>query len=237
MSRHFQFHPHVGQQVTGQHEGAPVSGKIESISTQGIKIRTNGGNVVLLDDQNLSVHFSLATFDDAIFHLSQPKRVSHCERCYFAFLYGVDLLSSPFNTELFSGRSDQIRRGLSSFISRDFATAAYILFPQIEGIVFGKLHKEGLLRETQSFLKRTREHPDSQLHGQACKNLENAFKGAASAANKSSLSKIDNWFEIEPLRSMRNKLMHGQILEISEHETANIVIALHAIFHHIELNQ
>ena len=152
-------------------------------------------------------------------------------------MYGVDLLSSPFNTELFSGRADQIRRGLVSFISRDFASAAYILFPQVDGITIGKLHREGLLRETQGFPKWTKEHPDSKLHGQPCKNLEAAFKGAESAGERSSLSPIVKWCEIEPLRNLRNKLMHGQMLEISEHETANIVLLLHAVFHHIELNQ
>ena len=112
-----------------------------------------------------------------------------------------------------------------------------MLFPQIEGIVIGKLHREGLLRETQGFPKWTKEHPDSKLHGQPCKNLEEALKGAELAGDISSLSRIVKWCEIEPLRILRNKLMHGQMLEISEHEAANIVILLHAVFHHVELNQ
>jgi hypothetical protein len=124
-------------------------------------------------------------------------------------LYGVDLLSSPFNAELFSGRADQIS--------------------------IGKLHREGLLSETQGFPKWTKEHPDSKLHGQPCKNLEEALKGAESAGDRSSLSPIVKfkWCEIEPLRILRNKLMHGQMLKISEHEAANIVILLHAVFHHV----
>lgn len=237
MTKVFQFQPKVGQPVSGTHKGDPVSGTVESISTRGIEIRTTQGNVVLLGPENVRGHFDFVTFDDAVYHLSLYKRLTHCDRCYFAFLYGVDLLSSPFNTELFSGRADQIRRGLVSFISRDFASAAYMLFPQVEGIAIGKLHREGLLRETQGFPKWTKEHPDSKLHGQPCKNLEEAFKGAESAGERSSLSRIVKWCEIEPLRNLRNKLMHGQMLEISEHETANIVILLHAVFHHIELNQ
>ncbi len=232
MTKIFQFQPKVGQRVL-----APVSGTVESISTRGIKIRTTKGDVVLLDPGSVRYHFVFATFDDAVFHLSLRERITHCDRCYFAFLYGVDLLSSPFNTELFSGRADQIRRGLVSFISRDFASAAYMLFPQIDGVAFGKLHREGLLRETQGFPKWTKEHPDSKLHGQPCKNLEEALKGAESAGDRSSLSRIVKWCEIEPLRILRNKLMHGQMLEISEHEAANIVILLHAVFHHVELNQ
>ena len=239
MTKVFQFQPKVGQPVSGTHKGDPVSGTVESISTRGIEIRTTQDNVVLLDSGSVSYRFNFATFDDAVYHLSLCERITHCDRCYFAFLYGVDLLSSPFNTELFSGRADQIRRGLVSFISRDFASAAYILFPQVDGITIGKLHREGLLVETQGFPKWTKEHPDSKLHGQPCKNLEAAFKGAESAGKRSSLSQIVKfkWCEIEPLRNLRNKLMHGQMLEISEHETANIVILLHAVFHHIELNQ
>ena len=231
------FLPKVGQPVSGTHEGTPVRGAVESISTRGIEIRTTQGNVVLLDQGNVRGHFDFVTFDDAVYHLSLYGRITHCDRCYFAFLYGVDLLSSPFNTELFSGRADQIRRGLVSFISRDFASAAYMLFPQIDGIAIGKLHREGLLSETQGFPKWTKEHPDSKLHGQPCKNLEEALKGAELAGDISSLSRIVKWCEIEPLRILRNKLMHGQMLEISEHEAANIVILLHAVFHHVELNQ
>ncbi|MCK4734369.1 MAG: hypothetical protein KAT65_18080 [Methanophagales archaeon] len=237
MTKVFQLQPKVGQHASGTHKGDPVSGSVVSISNRGIEIQTIQGNIVLLDSGSVSYRFNFATFDDTVYHLSLCERITHCDRCYFAFLYGVDLLSSPFNTELFSGRADQIRRGLVSFISRDFASAAYMLFPQIDGIVIGKLHREGLLRETQGFPKWTKEHPDSKLHGQPCKNLEEAFKGAESAGDRSALSQIVKWCEIEPLRNLRNKLMHGQMLEISEHETANIVILLHAVFHHIELNQ
>ncbi len=237
MTKVFRFQPKVGQPVSGTHKRDPVSRTVESISTRGIEIRTTQDNIVLLDPGNVRGHFNFATFDDAVFHLYLYERITHCDRCYLAFLYGVDLLSSPFNTELFSGRADQIRRGLVSFISRDFATAAYMLFPQIDGIVIGKLHREGLLRETQGFPKWTKEHPDSKLHGQACKNLEDALKGAESVGDISSLSPIVKWCEIEPLRNLRNRLMHGQMLEISEHETANIVILLHAVFHRIELSQ
>lgn len=239
MTKVFQFQPKVGQRASGTHKGDPVNGTVEFISTRGIEIRTTKGDVVLLDPGSVRYHFDFATFDDAVFHLSLRERITHCDRCYFAFLYGVDLLSSPFNAELFSGRADQIRRGLVSFISRDFASAAYMLFPQIDGIAIGKLHREGLLSETQGFPKWTKEHPDSKLHGQPCKNLEEALKGAESAGDRSSLSPIVKfkWCEIEPLRILRNKLMHGQMLEISEHEAANIVILLHAVFHHVELNQ
>jgi hypothetical protein len=237
MTKIFQFQPKVGQRASGTHKGDSVSGTVESISTRGIEIRTIQGDLVLLDQGNVRYGFNFATFDDAVYHLSLYKRLTHCDRCYFAFLYGVGLLSSPFNTELFSGRADQIRRGLVSFISRDFASAAYMLFPQIDGIVIGKLQREGLLREMQGFPKWTKEHPDSKLHGQACKNLEDALKGAESVGDRSSLSLIVKWCEIEPLRNLRNRLMHGQMLEISEHETANIVILLHAVFHRIELNQ
>lgn len=237
MAKVFRFQPSPGQSASGTHNGAPVSGTVESISARGIEVRTAQGDVVLLDPKKMDVRFNFATFDDAVYHLSLRERITHCDRCYFALLYGVDLLCSPFGTELFSGRADQIRRGLASFINRDFATAAYVLFPQIEGIVIGQLHREGLLRETPGFPKWTREHPDNKFHGQACKNLVAALEGAASADDKSSLSTMIKWCDAESLTNLRNKLIHGRMLEISEHETANVVLLLHTVFHAVELKQ
>jgi len=95
MTKVFQFQPKVGQRVL-----APVSGTVESILTRGIEIRTTKGDVVLLDPGSVRYHFVFATFDDAVFHLSLLKRITHCERFYFAFCYGVDLLSSTFTTQL-----------------------------------------------------------------------------------------------------------------------------------------
>ena len=151
-------------------------------------------------------------------------------------LYAVDLLAKTFQAQCFAARSDLIKRGVVSYLAQDFATAAYSLFPQADGILFQILHEDGLLRARPgNFPIWTKEHPDIALHGKPCTNILAAAKGAASAESACRLGHLLKWLgddQLLAVTSLRNRLLHGQLLGAQEHEVS-VVVLLQVLYHGI----
>jgi hypothetical protein len=124
---------------------------------------------------------------------------------------------------------------LVSYLAQDFATAAYSLFPQADGILFQILHEDGLLKAGKdNFPAWTKEHPDTALQGKPCTNILAAAKGAASAGSACRLGHLLKWFgddQLLAVKSLRNRLLHGQLLGAQEHEVSAVVLLLQALYH------
>jgi hypothetical protein len=184
------------------------------------------------------INYNFGSFDDTIYHLSQSGESRHCPYCYLAVLFAVDMLSVNLKAAPFLKRRDLIKKGLINYISCDYSQAAYSLIPQAEGIINEVLHEEGLLKETKGFPMWAKEHPMDTYHGKQCNNLVKAIEGARDAGNASKLSGFLTLgvTDMNIIREVRNKLSHGTLTEISEHEVASVIYLLHALYHATQLN-
>jgi len=154
-----------------------------------------------------------------------------------ALLYAIDLLAKPLEPKSFSSRADLIRRGLISFLAQDYPSAAYSLLPQADGIVTEVLFEDGLLKLTEGFPIWTKEHPITEYQGKPCRSFIDGLEGARAASNASRIGHVLGWLTDDTgkaLRDLRNKLLHGTLLEVSEHETTMIVLLLQTIHHGVQ---
>lgn len=231
----FPFSPFIGQTVTVSCTSGNLEGKLVSLSQTNCSIDVPGKGILNLPINDLKLmHFGFPSFEDATKHLADAGEARHCPSCYIALLYAVEFLAIGFSAQAFQVRSDLIRRGIISFLANDFPSAGYALFPQADGIVTQLLHEDGLLKQTQSFPKWTQEHPDSNFHGKSCNNLKVAIEGAAAAGNRTRLKHLHKWLgdeRIKAIHKLRNKLLHGTMLEVSEHEVASLVLLLQGAHH------
>lgn len=160
----------------------------------------------------------------------------HCPKCYLAVLYGIDLLSTNVAQSAFSARKIGINKGITSFLSHDYSTAGYILLPIADGIVTSVMCEDGLLMNTKTFPKWTKEHPVVTMQGKNCTNLLSALEVAETAGEMSRLHEINKWLSnpvIKGIKELRNNLLHGTLLEVSEHQAGSVVLLIHAIYHGI----
>jgi hypothetical protein len=235
-----QFMPTVGQNVTVKAGTDYISGKILVMDGEEntIKLLLEGGIKQIYNfDQVVKGNFRFGTFYDAIFHLHNAGESRHCEYCYTGLLYGIDLLTCEFRTQPFVVRSSMLKKGIISYLSSDFSTAAYALVPQIEGIINQILYEDGLLKQTNGFPLWTREHNDTSLHNRRCTNMVNAIVGAQSAGDASRISHLLDWeaIDTEKLKTLRNKLLHGTLLDVNEHEVSSLIYLIQAIYHKVEI--
>lgn len=231
----FPLLPFIGQLVTVQDASGPVEGRLVGLTTKECTIELESGATSTFPLSALeSGRFHFPTFEDSIKHLSEAGEARHCASCYIALLYAVGLLSINFEHQAFLARSDLIKRGVISFLAKDFPSAGYSLLPQAEGIATQVLQEDGLLKQTHGFPVWTKEHPDSNFHGKSCKNIVNAVNGAAASGDVSRLRHVLAWLKqdkIEDIRRIRNKLLHGTMLDISEHEVSSVVLLIQALHH------
>jgi len=231
----FPLLPFIGQDVTVRSGSQSDHGVLAGLTESQCTIRRPDGTS---QDYPLSAiergEFKFLSYQDAFKHLADSGQARHCQSCYIAMLYAVDLLALTFRAQPFVARADLIKRGIISFLGGDYPTATYALFPQVDGITTQILHEDGLLRQTDGFPVWTKEHPDYSFHGKQCRNLIDALEGARSAGNSSRVSHMLSWFSaqtIEDLRGLRNKLLHGTLLDVSEHEAATVILVLQALHH------
>lgn len=184
------------------------------------------------------LNYNFGSFDDIIYHLSQSGEARHCPYCFLGELFAVDMISVNLKAPPFLNRRELIKKGFINYISGDYPQAAYALIPQAEGIINEVLHEEGLLKETNGFPVWTKEHPMDKYHGKPCTNLVKATEGARDAGNASKLSGFLTLgaVDVSIIREVRNKLSHGTLTEVSEHEVASVIYLLHALYHTTQLN-
>jgi hypothetical protein len=147
-------------------------------------------------------------------------------------LYAVDMLATNYEAQAFSSRSNLLKSGIVSYLEGTYPIAAYSLFPQLDGIIHQILYEDGLLKMTQGFPLWTMEHPIVKFHKKPCKNIVQAINGAIEAGKNSRLNfiNISKNVDLESIRQIRNNLMHGSLLNITEHQVSSIVYMLHAAY-------
>lgn len=236
----FPLLPFIGQIITVEGSSGELEGILVSISQTEFVIKPPEKPEETYPLAAIrTARFNFSTFEDAIKHLADGGEARHCSSCYIGLLYAVEFLSIDFSSQPFVARADAIRRGIISFLLQDFPSAGYSLLPQAEGIITQILHEDGLLKHTKTFPKWTKEHPDDKYHGKQCTNFVSAIEGAAAANEASRLRHVEPWLKtdrMEAMRQLRNKLLHGSMLEVSEHETSSIIILLQAVHHGVTEN-
>lgn len=184
--------------------------------------------------RKVEVNFNFPNFKDALFHASQSVKSSHCDFCSLARLYSYELLQKPLLASLFPQREEIMFKGVLSYVSEEYSSTCFHLLPQIDGVVNQRLILEGLLEETDQFPIWTPKHPDSSLVGKRCTNLTKAIKGAHSAGDLSIYSYIYEWINkdnVERLRELRNKLLHGDLTIVNEHDASLVIMMVQCIRH------
>jgi hypothetical protein len=231
----FNLMPFLGSKVEFKSDSGNITGILIGITTSLFIVQIEDGSVRKFPYSALkSAYVNFGTFNDALKHLADSGELKHCDLCYIAFLYAIDFLGRAFPSQVFQSRSDLIRRGIVSYLAEDYPTAAYSLLPQADGIITHILHEDGLLRKVDGFPIWTKEHPDESLHGKPCRNMIEALKGSKKAKSMTRIGHALEWLKedkIETIRKLRNKLLHGTLLEVSEHEASMVILLLQALSH------
>ncbi|MGQ9573637.1 MAG: hypothetical protein ACUVV3_10745 [Dehalococcoidia bacterium] len=234
----FYLQPLIGSILVFADGERYVEGTLVALTTKELVIQPSEGEPRSFPYEALVARrHDFPTFEDTLRHISDSGGNRHCGLCYIAVLYAVDLLAKPLTPKPFATRTDLIRRGLVSFLAQDFPSAAYSLLPQADGITTEILHEDGLLKATPGFPTWTKEHPNPDLHAKPCRSLLEALEGAANAGDSSRIGHVLGWLRDDTavaLRDLRNKLLHGTLLEVSEHEAATIVLLLQALHHGVQ---
>lgn len=213
--------------------------KLIALTETNCIVRDNSGiETTYSRDKIRGADFKLGALDDALFHLVNSGSARHCPYCYIGMLYAVDMLATNFGAQAFSSRSSLLKNGIISYLEGVHPIAGYSLLPQLEGIVHQVLHEDGLLKVTKGFPVWTREHPNDKLHKHPCKNIVQAINGAIEAREKSRLNfiNISTTVDLENIRQIRNNLMHGTLLDITEHQVSSIIYMLHAAYEGVSPN-
>ncbi|HFG2205917.1 TPA: hypothetical protein ACMDRY_003560 [Vibrio cholerae] len=187
-----------------------------------------------INKQQIDVNFKFPTFKDALFHASQSVKSSHCEFCALAKLYSYELLQKNLLASLFPNREEIIFKGVVAYIGEEYSSTCFHLLPQIDGVVNQRLINEGLLEETDNYPVWSAIHPNSSLIGKKCTNLTKAIKGAHEAGGLSSYSHIYEWLKednVEHLRNLRNKLLHGDLTIVNEHDASLVIMMIQCVRH------
>ena len=212
-------------------------GRVISIDIENILVESNLGERELISIhclENIEVKFNFPSYKDALYHASESIKSAHCEFCSIARLYSHELIQKELLIELFPERVEIIFKGVLSYISKEFSSCCFYLLPQIDGVINKRLINEGLLKYGKTYPLWTNKHPLSMKHNKPCKNLSEAIIGAAEAKELSSYSHIYEWVtenNIENMRILRNKLLHGELTKENEHEASLVIIILESISH------
>jgi hypothetical protein len=215
-----------------------VRGNVLSMAPNLITIQLDDGSIQYLQGiLNCTIHTNFTTESDALIHATEAVNNSHCSFCGHAKLYSLELLKKHLLEALFPERGELCFKGVINFLSGEYSSCCYHLLPQIEGAFNKVLSDEGLLIYGDGFPKWSSDHPDEAYQGKPCKNLVKAIQGAQSAGSNSKLSHVQEWLgseNIEELRQLRNKLLHGELTNVSEHDAALVVTMIQCLKHGIE---
>ncbi|EHR1015591.1 hypothetical protein KS878_004324 [Vibrio parahaemolyticus] len=215
-----------------------VRGKVVSITQNIIAIQLEDGSICNIEGRiNCQINTKFTTESDALIHAVEAVNKSHCSFCGNAKLYSLELLDKPLLEQLLPERGELSFKGVVNFLSCEYSSCCYHLLPQIEGAFNRVLSDEGLLNFGDGYPKWSRSHPNMELHGKPCKNLVQAINGAALALEVSKMSHVKDWLgegNIEELRQLRNKLLHGELTKVSQHDAALVVTMIQCIKHGIE---
>ncbi|MET1312406.1 hypothetical protein [Vibrio parahaemolyticus] len=215
-----------------------VCGKVLSLAPNFITIQLDDGSIQHIQGRiNGQINTNFTTESDALIHAIEAVNKSHCDFCGNAKLYSLELLDKQLLEQLLPERGELSFKGVVNFLGNEYSSCCYHLLPQIEGAFNKVLSDEGLLDLGEGFPRWSNSHPDEALRGKPCKNLVIAINGAALASASSQLSHVKEWLgddNIEELRQLRNKLLHGELTKVSEHDAALVVTMIQCIKHGIE---
>ncbi|MCX2834476.1 hypothetical protein [Microbulbifer thermotolerans] len=214
-------------------------GEIVFICGGKIEVELKDGSTKSSDINGIrKIRSKFFTESDAWFHAFKWAKESHCELCSYAKLYSLELLDKDFVRPLFPNREEFIVKGILGFLNKEYSSCCYHLMPQVEGKFCNMLQQEGFLTSNnKGFPKWSENHPDEKYRNNQCKNIVEMIKGAQALENDSQLSHVYNWLgkeNVECLRRLRNKLLHGQLVNIEMHDAALIIMALQSISHGID---
>lgn len=225
----------IGDEVTTENG---VRGRVVSLA-QGVTIieAENGKVHHLKGHQRFTLHTKFTTESDALVHAMQAVKKSHCQFCGNATLYSLELLDKELLESLFPKRGDLCLKGIVNYLGGEYSSCCYHLLPQIEGSFNKILQDEGLLSLGDGFPKWEAGHPRENFREKPCKNLVQAINGAEASGKRSKLSHVRLWLgrdNIDALRKLRNKLLHGSLTMVSAHDSALVVTMIQCIKHGLE---
>lgn len=234
MERNLKFPITINDLVTLQ---SGFSGKVVAFDDAFFVLESKDGKrerLALNAPERIKVNFNFPSLKDALFHASESAQFSHCEFCSVAKVYSYELLQKPLLAKLFPSREEIIFKGVIAYLSGDYSSACFHLLPQIDGVVNARLRDEKLLETTGYFPVWSDLHPNKNLVGKPCKNLTKAIIGAHDAGELSSYSHIYDWIKeenTEHLRILRNKLLHGDLTQVDEHDASIAIMMVQCIRH------
>lgn len=190
-------------------------------------------------NQNYAIGDKL--FEDALHHIkSLGFPIAKCKICFsakvFAFSFILNAESEGFIRFEFKPKVKNIVDGLVLFLKGEPTVAAYIILPQLDGIIKAHLINTGLLKETNTFPEWTElaSKPKDK-----CKNIraaiEEAIKNPHSRIGKTTQHiKYDKKL-LTSIQKLRNATLHGSLTTVEEHDMVDIVHLLIALYHDLEL--
>lgn len=179
---------------------------------------------------------------DAIEHIDKLCSPSeHCKICFaakiFAFSFILHVQKDRFIVREFKKRAKYIADGLFLFLQQRPTSAIYVILPQIDGLVTDHLIAQGLLKTN------VRGYPVwteiASNPGSSCKNLKDAItEGSNNQFSRIGKTVQHIKYTPELLKSivyLRNKMIHGSLTEIAEHNAVDVILLLEALHHDLEL--
>lgn len=213
-------------------------GRITCLSENAITIQDEAGNLHNLQGKySVAINTKFMTEGDALYHATSSVNSSHCNFCGIAKFYSLELLNTDLLERLFPDRGRFIFQGVVNYFSREYSSCCYHLLPQIDGAFNQILIDEGLLLANSGFPKWTDLNPSKEFRNKQCRNLVNAIDGAEACGSLSKLSHVKSWItpdNVEVLRQLRNKLLHGLLTEVTEHDASLVVIMIQCLKHGLD---
>jgi len=179
---------------------------------------------------------------DAMEHIDKLcSPFEHCKICFaakiFAFSFILHVQKNRFIANEFGKRAKHIVDGLLLFLQQRPTSAIYIILPQIDGLVTDHLIAKGLLKASARGYPLWTNHASNP--GARCKNLKEAIE----EGSKSQLSRIGKTVQhikytpvlLEYIVNLRNRMIHGSLVEIEEHDAVDVILLLEALHHDLEL--
>lgn len=189
--------------------------------------------------QNYNIGYKLS--EDACNHVKELGfPLTKCKICFSAKVFAFSFILNVENGELvkheFRNKAKNIVDGLFLFLKGEPTAAAYIILPQLDGIIKEHLVSVGLLKETEGHPEWTERASKPKTR---CTNIKAAIEEGCSNP-RSRIGKTPQHVKYdeklcESIRKRRNDILHGSLIAVEEHDTVDIILLLNALYHDLEL--
>jgi hypothetical protein len=126
----FPFLPLIGQITTVECGTETITGTLVCLKEQECTIRLGNGDERAFPLSAIrTATANLLTREDVLKHLADSGDARHCDTCYLAMLYAVDLLAKTFQAQCFAARSDLIQEGVGQLPGARFRDSSLFPFP------------------------------------------------------------------------------------------------------------